>query len=190
MDQILEKLPMYLAQNVLSLRQKRGYSQGQLAKMAGIPRSTITYIESGEGNPSLQNLAKVAATLQITIEELLHRPRALCQLIKAQDVKVLKKGQGLAEVFKLLPDPIPGTEVDRMEISVGGRISGVPHITHTKEYLIGVQGEVQVNIATQKFLVKSGDVLAFPGDQPHSYQNVGSSKAICFSVVMMTPIGV
>lgn len=190
MDQTLEKLPIYLAQNVLSLRQKRGYSQGQLAKIAGLPRSTVTYIESGVGNPSLQNLAKIAGALQITIEELLHRPRAGCQLIKASDVKVIKKGGGLAEVFKLLPDPIPGTEVDRMEIAAGGRISGVPHVTHTKEYLIGVQGEVQVNIATQKFIVKSGDVLAFPGDQPHSYQNIGNSRAICMSVVMMAPVGV
>jgi XRE family transcriptional regulator, regulator of sulfur utilization len=190
MDHTLEKLPQYLAQNVLALRQKRGFSQGQLAKIAGIPRSTVTYIESGEGNPSLQNLAKIAASLQITIEELLHRPRAQVQMTLAKNVKVIKKGQGLAEVFKLLPDPIPGTEVDRMEIVVGGRISGVPHVTQTKEYLIGIQGEVQVSIATEKFIVRTGDVLAFPGDQPHSYQNIGQSKAICISVVMMAPTGI
>ena len=190
MDHSLEKLPQYLAQNVLALRQKRGFSQGQLAKIAGIPRSTVTYIESGEGNPSLQNLAKISGALQITIEELLHRPRAQCQLTLAKNVKVLKRGQGLAEVFKLLPDPIPGTEVDRMEISVGGRISGVPHVSQTKEYLIGVQGEVQVNIATEKFVVRAGDVLAFPGDQPHSYHNIGTTKAVCLSVVMMAPAGI
>ena len=188
MDQTFEKLPVYLAQNVSSLRQKKGLSQGQLAQIAGIPRSTVTYIESGEGNPSLQNLAKIAGALQITIEELLHRPRAQCQLIRANEVKMIKKNQ--AEVYKLLPDPIPGTEVDRMEIPAGGRLSGVPHVAHTKEYLVGVQGEVQVNIASEKFSVKAGDVLAFPGDQPHSYQNLGSSKAVCISIVMVAPTGI
>ena len=35
----------------------------------------MTHIESGSGNPSLHNLIKVAAALQVSIEELLTRPR-------------------------------------------------------------------------------------------------------------------
>ena len=37
--------------------------------------------------------------------------------------------------------------------------------------------------------VKEGDVLAFPGEQNHSYQNTGLRRAVCLSVVVLAPIG-
>jgi len=42
--------------------------------------------------------------------------------------------QGDGTVRQLLPDLIPGVLIDRMEIPVGGRIPGVPHMPGTREY--------------------------------------------------------
>ncbi len=178
-----------LAENLLTLRKKRSLSQAQLAKMAGLPRSTVTYFESGFGNPSLVNLAKITSALQVSIEELLSAPRSLSKLIKSRDVHSFKKNQGLCELFKLLPDPIVGMEIDRMEISAGGRLAGIPHVANTKEYLIGIQGDVEVRLGREKYLVEAGDILAFQGDQPHSYRNVGTKKAVALSVVVIAPVG-
>ena len=180
----------HLAQNISLLRKKRNLSQLALAKLAGVPRSTVTYMESGQGNPSLQNLVRVAAALHVSIEELLNRQRTSCKLIKANDVPKQKRVQGMAQVYKLLPDPIPGMEMDRMEIEVGGRMGGIPHIPYTKEYLICLSGTVEVQVAGEQYEVKPGDVFAFPGDQPHSYRNIGKSKADCFSVVVLVPHGI
>jgi len=41
------KVDSYLAQNIAKLRHKKNFSQHQLAAVAGIPRSTLTNIESG-----------------------------------------------------------------------------------------------------------------------------------------------
>lgn len=35
------------------------------------------------------------------------------------------------------------------------------------------------------YRVQEGDVLAFPGDQAHSYSNTGNRKAVCVSVVAL-----
>lgn len=190
MAEVLHSISRYLAQNLVLLRSKRELSQLALSKLAGVPRSTITHLESGEGNPSLQNLVRVAGALQVSIEELLSRPRADCKLIKAQDVPKHRRAQSMAQVSKLLPDPIPGMELDRMEIEPGGRMGGIPHTSHTKEYLVCIQGVVEVQVAGERFEVSPGDVLAFPGDQPHSYRNLSKGKADCFSVVVLAPHGV
>ncbi len=186
----LTLISKYLAQNVSHLRKKRNLSQLALSKLAGVPRSTITYLESGQGNPSLQNLVLVTAALQISIEELLSRPRASCKLIKKSEVPKQKRANGMAEVYKLLPDSIPGMEIDRMEIEAGGRMGGVPHTPNTKEYLMCVSGTVEVRVAGEHYKIGPGDVFAFPGDQPHSYHSTGKSKADCFSVVVLAPHGV
>lgn len=186
----LTAISAYLGRNIATLRKSRSMSQQQLAKLAGVPRSTLTYLESGQGNPSLQNLVKVAASLQVSIEELLSRPRAQCKLIKAKDVPVQKRSQGVALLRKLLPDNVPGMEIDRIEIDRGGRMGGVPHTANTKEYLICIEGSILVHVAGEKYALEAGDVLAFPGDQHHSYQNIGNGKAHCLSVVAIAPHGV
>lgn len=186
MDYRLEAISENLATNLVSLRTKRGLSQLSLAKLAQVPRSTVAHLESGSGNPTLSNLTRISAALQVSLEELLARPRPHCQLLKAKDIRSIKRSQGVATVFKLLPDPLLGMEIDRIEIERGGRLGGIPHSAGTKEYLTCVKGVITVTVLGSQYKVEEGDVLAFPGDQPHSYQNTGNSKAIGFSVVALT----
>lgn len=185
-----EVIARNLATNMESLRKKRGMTQGDLAQVAAVPRSTITYLESGQSNPSLQNLAKLSGALQVTIEELIATPRGRYQLVKSGQLKPVKRGQGTVNIFELLPDPITGMHMDRMEFEIEGRMVGIPHVSGTKEYLTCLQGEVTVRTAGQIFRVQKGDVLAFPGDQPHAYENTGSGKTLCLSVVVLAPSGI
>ncbi len=172
-----------LGKNIEALRRKLGFSQAQLANLAEVPRSTVTYMESGMGNPSLSNLVKISAALQVSIEELLSQPRANVKKIVAPDIPVLKKSGGAVLIYKLLPDPIPGMEIDRLEMKPSTRMGGTPHTHSTKEYLTCIRGSVDVTVNKQIFELKQGDVLAFPADQPHSYFNPGKTENLCISVV-------
>ena len=67
-------------QNVRQLREARGLTQEQMAKLAGVPRATWGHLESGAGNPTLAVLDKVATALQVPIEELTAAPRAVGRL--------------------------------------------------------------------------------------------------------------
>lgn len=189
MDNSLDKTSRNLGHNIVSLRKKRGLSQFQLAKRSDLPRSTISNFESGIGNPSLQNLVKLSSALQISIEELLSSPRSECLLIKSENIPVQSRQNGQAHIYKLLPDKISGAEIDRIELAIGGRMGGVPHLDGTKEYFICEQGEIQLAVSGQKFQLKPGDVLSFRGDQPHSYSNNSKVKAIGYSIVFVTPSG-
>jgi quercetin dioxygenase-like cupin family protein len=86
-------------------------------------------------------------------------------------------------VSRLLPDPIPGMEIDRMELKSQARLKGTPHRAGTKEYFACESGEITLWVAGEKYELKVGDVAAFPGDQPHSYHNNGVRTAVGFSVV-------
>lgn len=49
-------------------RKMQGITQEQLAKRAGVPRSNITRFESGNYNPSLELLVRIAAALGMTLQ--------------------------------------------------------------------------------------------------------------------------
>ena len=185
MDEWLERISGNLAGNLETLRKKRNLSQLALARLANVPRSTVAHLESGRGNPSLRNLVRISAALQVGLEEILSAPRPLCQLIRAADVRAIRRSQGAATVFKLLPDPLPGMEIDRVEVERGGRLGGIPHTAGTKEYLTCARGVLSVTVAGNQYRVAEGDVLAFPGDVPHSYRNVGEGKVTAYSIVLL-----
>ena len=185
-----ESLSRNLAERIQDLRQRRGLTQADLAHAADVPRSTIANLESGTGNPNLINLAKISSALNTSIEMLLTSPKALCRLIPADQIKSITRSQGEVTIVKLLPDPIPGMEIDKLELNPGAKMRGIPHAAGTKEYLHCIQGEFNISVAGANYHIFKGDVLAFPGEIHHSYENVGKGKAIGLSVVAIAPVGV
>ncbi len=51
-------------------RQKKKITQEELAKIAGVRRETIVFLEQGKYNPSLSLAYKIAKALDSTIENL------------------------------------------------------------------------------------------------------------------------
>jgi len=61
-----------IGDNIKKFRKKKGLSQDNLARAAGIPYTTLIKIESSVvKNPSVQNVAKIAKALEVNIEKLL-----------------------------------------------------------------------------------------------------------------------
>jgi XRE family transcriptional regulator, regulator of sulfur utilization len=177
-------LPARLAANLRHLREARGLTQEQAARLAGIPRATWGHLETGSANPTLAVLDKVATAIQVPIEELTAEPRSIGRLYPRGALAARRQGDGLVQ--QLLPDSIPGMVMDRMEIPSQGRIPGVPHMPGTREYFTCEAGEVVVAVAGERFTVGPGDVLVFRGDQRHSYTNPGTRRAVGYSVVLLS----
>jgi transcriptional regulator with XRE-family HTH domain len=180
-----EELAGWLARNIKALREARGATQAQLAKLAGVPRATWANLESGTSNPTLAVLRRVASALQVSLEELVARPRASARHYPRASLTVRMRGPGF--VRKLLPDPLPGMEFDRMELPPGARLTGVPHTPGTREYLVCESGQMALVASGERFLLDTGDVVVFRGDQKHSYENVGTKVAVGYSVVLLAP---
>jgi transcriptional regulator with XRE-family HTH domain len=181
---VAEPLAGRLAANVKHLREARGLTQEQIARVAGLPRATWGHLETGGANPTLLVLDKVATALQVPIEELTSAPRESGRLYPKASLKARRQGDG--SIQQLLPDPIPGVLIDRMEIPPGGRIPGVPHMPGTREYFTCEDGEVVLAVGGEQWKVEPGDVLVFRGDQRHSYRNAGRRVAVGYSVVLLT----
>lgn len=56
-----------LAENVKYLRKARGWSQDHLGKLAKIPQKTISNMESGKHNPSLDDVTAIAEVFGLNL---------------------------------------------------------------------------------------------------------------------------
>ena len=185
----MPRLSDNLSNNIKYLRERRGLTQGRLSSLCGVPRSTLANLETGSGNPTLAVLSAIAAALQISIEELLSTPKAQGRVYTRGSLPIRERGRPIkVTVSKLLPDPIPGMEIDRMLVPAGAQMKGVPHRPGTREYCYCESGNAVIWAGGERFELHSGDVLSFQGDQKHSYGNESRRDAILFSVVTLSPV--
>src|SRR6476469_5428178 len=164
----------HLADNIRAIRETRGLSQQQMAKAAGIPRATWTHLESGGANPTLAVLVKVAAALQVA------------RFLRADELPTRQRGP--VAIRKLLPEPLPGLDMERMVLPAGARMAGAPHTPGTREYLTCERGTVELAVAGERYTLLEGDVVSFRGDQRHSYHNPGNATSVAYSAIAFAPV--
>lgn len=180
----MDSLADNLARTLRELRSARGITQAQAARSAGVPRATWAHLESGAGNPTLAVLCAVAGALGVRIEELLAAPHGAASVHRRDSLPTRRPGD--ARVRKLLPDPLPGTELERFELPPGGHFAGVPHTRGTREYLTCERGTLELTVGGERVALEEGDVVVFRGDQRHAYHNPGAGLAVGYSVVVLT----
>lgn len=174
----------YLSDNLRALRTARGLTQSNAARLAGLPRPTWSSLESDSPNPTLAVLSKVSQAFQVRLEELLAPPKASARHYPKSGLVVRVRGS--VEIRKLLPDPLPGLDLERLSLPPGGRLVGIPHTAGTTEYLACEQGELELVASGKAYALAAGDVVVFRGDQKHSYRNLGRGHAVGYSVIVLS----
>lgn len=66
----IEAVAKALGSRIRQLRQEKGWSQEQLAELAGMHRTYMWGIEQGVRNPSLRHLTRLADALQVPLATL------------------------------------------------------------------------------------------------------------------------
>jgi putative molybdopterin biosynthesis protein len=97
-------------------RQARGFSQQQVADMAGVSRQAISHIESGASDPSLRVALALSRALGVTVEELFGTDDTVVP-VEAREVAPLG-GQGARVTLAMVGDghvalPLQGATVTR-----------------------------------------------------------------------------
>jgi len=180
----------HLARNLIALRHVRGLTQDALASSCALPRSTIANLESGDANPSLTVLIKVARALEVPIDELLAAPRGKVRKWSTAEVGAHARGRGISE-RPLVPEPVRDEMLIVMDFAPGAALGGTPHLPGTREYFTCLDGRVTIVVAGERYDLATGEVLAFPGSVPHSYQNADVKRAARgVSIVLFAKTGV
>ena len=153
-------------------RNRAGLSLTELARRAGIAKSTLSQLESGGGNPSVETLWALAVALGVPFSQLVEPP--------APPVRVVRAGEGPripAEqadfTGTLLAAASPHTRRDVYVITLEpgpGNRRAEAHIPGTVEHLIVAAGRIRTGPVGQAIELGPGDYAAFAGDLPHLYE--------------------
>ncbi|MEY9891082.1 transcriptional regulator with XRE-family HTH domain [Catenulispora sp. MAP5-51] len=164
-------------------REQRGMSSAELARRAGLSKATLSQLEAGKGNPTIETLDALAVALLIPLTDLLTRD--------TDPGPVLVPGTDLAEgeVGRELLRRISSghsLEIWRLRVPPHTELDGVPHATGTIEHLLISGGWLTAGPADAPTQLRRGDLFAFAGDAPHVYRT--GAQAADVTVVIASPI--
>lgn len=168
-----------LAQSVRAHRQSRGLSLGNLAEKAGISKTSLSKIESGAGNPSLEILCRIAQALNVPIGALLgENNRSEIKVLRNGDGQVVKSDSGLSLRSLLIEGRNHRTEVYELLLPPNVAYHSLAHAPGTEEFIICAEGSLRLGPNGQEVLLQPGDAVWFPADLLHSYESAAGARAV------------
>lgn len=171
MDRVIKAV----AENVRGLRLARGLSLNELAAISKVGKATLSRIEQGEANPTVETLYALADALGVPFGSLTATTGPLVEHIRADELatvtgalhaKVLTQAAG-AKLVEALDIFFPAGQVRHSN----------PHPKGVVEHILLTEGRLRAGPTGAERDIDAGDVLRFPGDVPHSYEALDGRPA-------------
>lgn len=172
--------------NMRELRNRRGLSLDQLARMTGLSRALLGQIELGKTAPSVPVVWKIARVFDVPFSVLLatHQPIATSILRKAS-AKRLVSADGRFSSRALFPfGETRKVEFYELRLSGHSREEAEAHAPGTRESIVVNAGRLEIEVGDERHELAEGDAIVFTADAPHVYINPGSTE--CWMHLVMT----
>lgn len=176
-----------LAANLRRLRERRKLTQQDLAVRSGVPRPTLAHLESGEANPTLSVLVRVAEALSTSIEELIGRVEPAVMLHASKTLAEQRRGK--ARVVDLAPAAFAGLSFQRVELPAGARFDIAAEARTGRCFVTLEAGELTLEAGGESHRLARGDVAAILREVGHRCTNSGHSHAVLYSVTQGSAAG-
>lgn len=174
-----------IADSVVRERKRAQLSMSSLATKAGIAKSTLSLLEAGKGNPSVETLWAIANALQVPFSFLFEEKSSNIALIRANEGAALISDQAKYLVTSLSPSTHSARrDLYRVSLELGSIRESEPHPPGTREHVIVCRGELRVGPQGALEQLGPGDYYCFPSDVAHSYEAI--QETATFLLVMET----
>ncbi|GAA1107114.1 XRE family transcriptional regulator [Kitasatospora arboriphila] len=152
-------------------RERAGLSMAELARRAGIAKSTLSQLEAGAGNPSVETLWALGAALDVPFSRLVDPPRPQVRIVRAGEGPVTwsERADYAATLLASCP-PNARRDIYRIDAQPGGVRRSDPHLPGSVEHVVIGTGRALVGPAAAPVELGPGDYIAYPGDAPHVFE--------------------
>jgi transcriptional regulator with XRE-family HTH domain len=152
-------------------RDRAGLSLSELAKRAGLAKSTLSQLESGTGNPSVETLWALGVALGVPFSRLVEPATQPIRVVRAGSGPRVPSDQAhFTGTLLAAGAPHGRRDVYVIDLEPGAPRQAEAHLPGTVEHLIVAAGRIRTGPADQLIELGPGDYVAFAGDIPHGYE--------------------
>ena len=167
-----------IARSIRRERVRAGLSLSELAKRAGLAKSTLSQLEGGLGNPSVETIWAIGVALGVPFSRLVEAPRRDVQVVRAGEGPVMhaEHSNYAATVLSACP-PHARRDIYRILAQPGEPRLSAPHPPGSTEHVVLGAGLAFVGPVDDPVELRPGDYASYPGDAPHIFSALASDTA-------------
>ncbi|GGF31437.1 hypothetical transcriptional regulator [Marmoricola endophyticus] len=158
---------------IRAIRLAQGLSLSALAAAAGIGKGTLSELESGRRNPTLDTLYAIAGPLGVP----------LAHLVADEDTEVSDAALTSWRLH-VRQDVDRTTEVYLVTVRPGAARSSPAHAIGVEEQLVVLAGEGYLETAGERTPLAAGVHHRWPADVPHAYVCTGEEDLVAVDVIV------
>jgi transcriptional regulator with XRE-family HTH domain len=167
-----------IARNLRRWRMTREMTLSALAEQAGVAKSTVSLIERGQGNPSIDTVWALADALGVPFASLFHDepPTDDVSVVRADDGSVIATDQAGLEtdglVIRHMLTRTGGAliEVYTLVFDEGAVRHADGHVSGIFEHITVASGTIEISTDSFTEVLSQGDLISFRADRPHTYR--------------------
>ena len=166
----MDDLRTRIARTLRREREAASLSVSGLARRAGISKATVSQLESGAGNPSVETLWALGVALGVPFAALVDQQANAPTLIRADDLAGIPSGAAAYSATLLSASP-PGARRDiyLIQAEPGDPRRSEPHHPGTVEHVVLISGQAHIGPTGDTELLNPGDYLSYAGDVAHIF---------------------
>ncbi|WP_067445265.1 helix-turn-helix domain-containing protein [Nocardia alba] len=177
-----------VARNVRRYRMERAMSLGDLARRSGLSKQTLSKIEQGIGNPTVETLSQLGTALDVSTRRLLTEWGTPVYVQRGAD-SIWTDHDGRVE--RMLDDTYGSghvrTLVLRLERAAEEPRIIEPHPLGTLHHVYVITGKMRTGPLDDSVELAAGDFARFPGDVAHRHVCL-SERAVAHVVTTIPQI--
>ena len=154
-----------VGRRIREAREREGLSVSGLARLAGVSRRTLTEIEAGRANPTLSNLAALAESAGVPLEDLVAGDGVAARLGRIALVGLRGAGKTTVGRRLALVREVPFIELDRRVEELAGLSLAAIFELHGPSWYRKVQAEALESVLAEGqnlVLATGGSIVADP----------------------------
>ena len=168
---VREQAGQVLAANLRALRGQAGLSLSELARRSGIAKGTLSQLESGTGNPTIETVFSLSNAFKVPVSSLLtERTEPDVVLVRSANLDVLSSNAVDLRMLRRvdLIDTVIEVYDQRVRPGAIQRSEGHPGFEH----VVVTSGKLRLGPPDEPYLLGPGDYVCFPAQRPHTYEAV------------------
>jgi transcriptional regulator with XRE-family HTH domain len=149
-----------------------------LAEQAGVAKSTVSLIERGQGNPSIDTVWALASALGVPFTSLFHDepPADDVSVVREDEGSVIAvdnaglDAEGLVARHLLTRSGGALIEIYTLTFDEGAVRKASAHVRGLFEHITVASGTLEISTDSFREVLHAGDLISFRADRPHTYR--------------------
>ncbi len=168
----MDSISKDIGEKLKAIRKEMNLSLDTAAKLTGVSKAMLGQIERGESTPTVLTLWKISTGLKVSFSHLISSSNAESTIVNVDEIEPIQESEDGMFLYNIFPfDPVSGFDYYKIIIEPGGRHESIPHPNVEKEYIVVLEGSLEMTVNDSVFTINKGQAFSFKGNASHCYAN-------------------